>query len=43
MWILFPKDIVPPGIMVSEDQSEVEAPLSLAGASRFLLHPEDWR
>jgi len=30
LWILFPPDVVPPGIMVSEDQSEVEAPLSLA-------------
>lgn len=31
LWILFPPDVVPPGILVSEDQSEVEAPLSLAG------------
>lgn len=30
LWILFPPDIIPPGIIVSDDQSEVEAPLSLA-------------
>ena len=30
LWILFPPNITPPGIMVSKDQSEVEAPLSIA-------------
>lgn len=31
LWICFPPDITPPGIHVSDDMSEVEAPLSLAG------------
>ncbi|KZV86220.1 Clavaminate synthase-like protein [Exidia glandulosa HHB12029] len=29
-WILFPPDIPPPGVFVSEDEAEVTAPLSLA-------------
>lgn len=31
LWILFPPDVTPPGVFVSSDQAEVEAPLSLAG------------
>ena len=29
-WIMFPKNITPPGVFVSEDQSEVTSPLSIA-------------
>ncbi|EJD35288.1 Clavaminate synthase-like protein [Auricularia subglabra TFB-10046 SS5] len=29
-WVLFPPDIPPPGVFVSEDEAEVTAPLSLA-------------
>ncbi|KAM0749124.1 Clavaminate synthase-like protein [Meredithblackwellia eburnea MCA 4105] len=29
-WIMFHPDVTPPGVFVSEDQGEVEAPLSLA-------------
>jgi Cupin-like domain/F-box-like len=29
-WILFPDSILPPGVFVSEDQSEVTSPLSIA-------------
>lgn len=36
-WLMFPPDITPPGVFVSADQAQVEAPLSLAGeSSRFL-------
>jgi len=28
-WIMFPNDITPPGVFVSEDQSEVTSPLSI--------------
>lgn len=29
-WIMFPNDVTPPGVFVSEDQSEVTSPLSIA-------------
>ncbi|KAF8469551.1 hypothetical protein BDZ91DRAFT_720456 [Kalaharituber pfeilii] len=29
-WIMFPRDVTPPGVFVSEDQSEVTSPLSIA-------------
>lgn len=29
-WIMFPKEITPPGVYVSKDQSEVTSPLSIA-------------
>ena len=29
-WIMFPQSIVPPGVFMSEDQSEVTSPLSIA-------------
>ena len=32
-WLMFPPDITPPGVYVSADQGQVEAPLSLAGES----------
>lgn len=34
-WVMFPPDVTPPGVHVSEDQGEVEAPLSLAGEPIF--------
>lgn len=30
-WIMFPPDIIPPGVFVSEDLAEVSSPHSLAG------------
>ncbi|KAG0139675.1 hypothetical protein CROQUDRAFT_666154 [Cronartium quercuum f. sp. fusiforme G11] len=30
LWICFPPDLTPPGVWVSEDESEVESPLSIA-------------
>ena len=29
-WIMFPNDVTPPGVFVSEDMSEVTSPLSIA-------------
>lgn len=37
LWILFRGDVVPPGITVTPDQAEVEAPLSIAGKSSHFL------
>lgn len=36
-WICFSPDIIPPGVFVSEDRSNVEAPLSLAGSLALLF------
>ena len=36
-WIMFSPDVTPPGVFVSADQGEVEAPLSLAGTFLLLL------
>lgn len=36
-WIAFPPDVTPPGVHVSEDMGEVEAPLSIAGTPVIYL------
>lgn len=36
-WVMFPPSVTPPGVFVSADRAEVEAPLSLAGQS-FAVH-----
>lgn len=38
-WVAFPPNVTPPGVFVSEDQGEVEAPLSLAGSSLRISPP----